>query len=112
VGFPATFRGRASADWSRGPVSAGVSLNRISGSRDAADRKIDGQTTMDLRLRFTMAGTGSGRGLLDGVAAALSVRNVFDKAPPFYDNPLGFAYDAANADVIGRFIRLELSRSW
>ena len=107
VGFPATFRGRLSADWTRGPVAAGASLNHLSGSRDATGRRIEAQTTVDLRLRLTGA-----TGRLEGTSAALTVRNLFDVAPPFYDNPLGFAYDAANADVIGRFIRLELTRAW
>jgi len=107
VGFPATFRGRASADWSRGAVSAGVSLNRLSGSRDATDRRIAGQTTVDLRLRVAAPA-----GVLEGTSIGLTMRNLFGKAPPFYDNPFGFAYDAANADAIGRFLRLELTRSW
>ena len=37
---------------------------------------------------------------------------VFDRAPPFYDNSVGVGYDGANADVIGRYVSLQLTRRW
>lgn len=105
--YPAKLRGRLSADYSRGPVSGGVSLNYVGGSRDLAGTRVDDQATVDLQLRLKAP-----EGRLAGTTLSLNVRNVFDKAPPFYDNPFGFAYDPANADVVGRFVRLQLTRSW
>ncbi len=42
----------------------------------------------------------------------VNIRNAFDKDPPFYNNSAGFAYDAANADPVGRFVSVQLTRSW
>jgi outer membrane receptor protein involved in Fe transport len=42
----------------------------------------------------------------------LSVQNLFDAAPPFYDSPRGFGYDAANADPYGRVIALQAAKRW
>ena len=58
-------------------------------------------------VRFAPAG-----GLLDGTAVSLTVQNLFDRDPPFYDAPEGIAYDAANANVLGRFISLQLTKAW
>ena len=40
------------------------------------------------------------------------MQNLFDRAPPFYDAPEGVAYDAANANVMGRFVSLQLTKAW
>lgn len=108
VGFPAKFRSRVSTDWNRGAFGGGIAWNHVSGSHDNLGARLDSQNTFDLQARWR----GPERGWAKGVVATLSVRNVFDAAPPFYDNPLGFGFDATNADVIGRFVSLQLTRSW
>lgn len=108
VGFPAKFRSRAAFDWTRDAFGGGLAWNHVSGSRDNLGARIDGQNTFDLQARWH----GADRGWTKGVTATLSVRNLFNAAPPFYDNPLGFGFDATNADVIGRFVALQLTRSW
>jgi iron complex outermembrane receptor protein len=60
------------------------------------------------RLPFT-----SGR--LSGVRVALSVTNLFDQAPPYVDyvTPLSvIGFDSDNASAIGRFVALELTKTW
>jgi outer membrane receptor protein involved in Fe transport len=106
--YPAKFRARVAADWTRGALGLGATVNSQSGFRDALGTSIAGQTTLDLRGRLTLPGPG----VWAGTGLSLSVRNVFDKAPPFYDNPFGFGFDPASADVVGRFVAIELSRSW
>lgn len=105
--YPARLRGRLAADYSRGWVDAGVALNHISRFRDLNGRRIDDQQTVDLHLRVKAP-----TGRFEGTTLGLYVRNVFDKDPPFYDNGFGFGWDSANADVVGRFIRLQLTKSW
>ena len=61
---------------------------------------------------FNQTGTVSGLLAEDGVSLILSVQNLFDEDPPFYDNPLGLAYDPANADPIGRTVTLQLTKRW
>ncbi len=108
IGSPAKFRGRWTVDWVRGPFTAGAALNRTSGFGDTLGNHVDAQTTVD--LRFRLAGTQGS--MWNRTAVTLSVRNLFDRAPPFYDNPLGFGYDPASGDVIGRFISIDLTRTW
>jgi iron complex outermembrane recepter protein len=104
---PLDLRLRAGFDWFRGPFGAGLTLNHADGYADLQGRSIDAWTTADLQLRWTPEG-----GRLEGVSAALTVRNLFDADPPFYDAPQGIAYDAANADVLGRFVSLQVTRRW
>jgi hypothetical protein len=105
--FPVGLRGRASASWSRGPWTVSPSLNHVGDYADLTGRRIGSWSTADVLVRFAPAG-----GLLDGTAVSLTVHNLFDRDPPFYDAPEGIAYDAANANVLGRFISLQLTKAW
>ena len=62
----------------------------------------------DGRMRWTPTGSGA----LEGVEVALSVQNLFNEDPPFYDSPLGVGYDPANASPLGRTVALQISRRW
>ena len=107
VSFPAKLRGRVAADWTRGPLGANLALNYLSAFHDTTGARINDQATVDAQLRFRASG-----GRLAGTTFSLSVRNLFDQAPPFYNNPFGYAFDPTNADVVGRFVQLQLTRSW
>ena len=106
--YPAEFRGRLSADYSRGPWSLGLAANHIGAFEDALGNDIDRLTTFDAYGRLT----GAPGSRLSGLTLALNVRNLFDTDPPFYDNPLGFAFDASAHDAVGRFVSLQLTRRW
>lgn len=106
--FPAKFRGRATLDWTRGQLGLGLAVNRLSGFEDALGAEISGQTTLDLQARWTgAAGT-----QWAGTSVLFGLRNAFNRKPPFYDNPTGFGFDPATADVVGRFASIQLTRSW
>jgi outer membrane receptor protein involved in Fe transport len=107
VGLPAELRGRAAADWRRGPLLLGVAANYTSAFHDAAGVRIDDLLTWDAQAGWTPKD-----GPLQGLALRLTVRNLFDTDPPFYDNPFGFAYDPASGDPVGRFVALQLTRTW
>jgi outer membrane receptor protein involved in Fe transport len=64
--------------------------------------------TIDLQLRYRAPANGWARGL----SVALSAQNLFDADPPFVNRFTGFGYDAANADPIGRFVALQIIKSW
>jgi len=108
VNFPVRFRGRATADWTRGRLTLGGAVNYVSAYHDALGTRIDDQPTFDLQARLAPAD----RGVMKGLSVLLNLRNVFDRDPPFYDNPVGIGYDSANGDPIGRFISLQLTRVW
>jgi outer membrane receptor protein involved in Fe transport len=106
--FPLRFRSRLTADWTRGRLSLGGALNYVGAYHDSLGAGIGDQATVDLQARLSPAETG----VMKGLRVLLNVRNVFDDAPPFYNNARGFAYDPANADPIGRFVSIQLTRAW
>lgn len=109
VGQPSKLRARVSATWTLGTYQTSLGLNRASGAHTAAGRKLDAWTTVDAQLRWSPPAT---TGPWEGLTLALSVQNLFDADPPFYDSPLGVGYDPANADPIGRQVALQLVKRW
>ncbi len=100
-------RGRLSADFRKGGVSGGVAVNYVGAFHDLTGVRVDDHATVDLQLRLKAP-----KGRFEGTGLNLYVRNAFDKDPPFYNNPFGFPFDPANADIIGRFVKVQLTRSW
>ena len=105
--YPVSLRGRSHLTWTRGDFSLGGAVDHVTDYADLAGRRIGSWTTADLQLRYA-----PDQGPLAGTALALSVQNLFDRSPPLYDAPEGVAYDGANADVVGRYVSLQLTRSW
>jgi len=105
--FPVGLRGRGSGSWSRGAWSVSPSVNFVNAYRDLVGKRIGSWTTADLTVRFAPED-----GLLAGTGLTLTMQNLFDRDPPFYDAPEGVGYDAANANVLGRFVSLQLTRAW
>lgn len=106
--FPLRFRGRLTADWARGRLTLAGAANFTGRYRDSRSERIGDFVSFDAQVRLAPAESG----VLKGLAVRLNVRNLFDRDPPFYNNTEGFAYDPANADSIGRFVSLQLTRAW
>ena len=78
----------------------------------AIPTEIDSWTTVDLTLRYD-ASQIADSGFLNGFKVTLGVSNVFDEDPPVVlTNLLGLGYDGANADPVGRYVSLRLSKRW
>ncbi len=105
--YPVGLRGRATGGWSRDAWSVSSSLNYVDGYRDLNDVRIGSWITADLQIRYA-----PDTGPLSGTVLALNVQNLLDRDPPFYDAPEGVGYDAANTNVLGRSISLQLTRVW
>jgi outer membrane receptor protein involved in Fe transport len=77
-------------------------------------RRIDSWTTVDVQLRYDLAGTS--RRWLQGTRIELNARNVFNVDPPFLNNhnsqTVAIGYDQENASPYGRLLSLELRKSW
>ncbi|WP_395443828.1 TonB-dependent receptor domain-containing protein [Caulobacter sp. UC70_42] len=109
AGFPADLRARASATWSHGSFASTMTINHIGDLRTNDARRMPTLITADLQVRWSPnARTGPWR----GSAVTLTVQNVFDKDPPFYDAPQIVGFDAANYDPNGRVIALQLTKAW
>lgn len=109
AGQPVDLRARVSASWRRGPYGLSAALNYVDDYRSETGRKIAAWTPVDLQARWTPE---TDAGPLAGLRLVLSVQNAFDDDPPVYDNPLGLAYDPANADPLGRTLALQLTKRW
>jgi outer membrane cobalamin receptor len=114
---PPTWRGRAGAQWSAANWLAAVYWNHTSGELDnrvpAAPLHVGAWDTFDVSLGYD---TGpDGPVYLHDLGIKLSVTNLFDTAPPKIA-PTGSPYfqqwDGANASVVGRFARVELTKRW
>ena len=106
--FPAAWRGRLGAAWSRGPATFGLAVNHVSGGRDPLGGKAIGDwTTLDGQARLDLED-----GWGENLSLTLNVLNLANTAPPFYDSPRGIGYDAANTNVLGRQLSLQLVKRW
>jgi outer membrane receptor protein involved in Fe transport len=110
-GNPTALRARGSGTWTRGALSAQATLNYVNAYHDLQGVPISAWTTLDLALQWRSPATS---GAFKGLTAVANVRNLFDRHPPFYNGPLplGIGYDPANADPVGRFASLQLTKRW
>lgn len=106
---PADLRARASAAWTHGAITSTLSLNHTGDLYTNAGLRLPSQTTADLQLQYVSPAKD---GPLRGLNLALTVQNLFDTNPPFYDSPQAVGFDAANYDVMGRVVALQLTKTW
>lgn len=108
--FPVEWRGRFGGVWTRGPLSLGLAANHVAGGFDpVGDRPIGSWTTLDGQVRYDFP---EAAGTLKGLSLTLNVLNLLNEEPPFYDAPQGLGYDAANTNVLGRQLSLQLVKRW
>ena len=71
---------------------------------------ISSWTTIDSTVKYLF---NSEHGPLADASLLLSVTNLLNKAPPYVANPdFGINFDGANANALGRFLSLQLSKRW
>lgn len=107
---PIGFRARAGVSLNTPHWQAMTAVNYVDDYRDTIsvpNRDINESVTWDARLAYVHRGDDA-----SGFQIALNVQNLFDADPPFANNPIGYGYDTQNANPIGRFVSLELRRSW
>ncbi len=110
---PTDLRARASLSWSGHGFGTSVWFNyagRYTDTFSNPQRRVDAWTTVDFQLSYE---TGSdSTPWLSNTNVSLSVQNVFDEDPPFLNNPRGVGYDEENADLVGRFVSLQVRKGW
>jgi outer membrane receptor protein involved in Fe transport len=111
---PLDFRARASLGWKLGGFDATLFANYANAYKDVVTdpqhpRHIASWTTFDLNLSYDFE---SYNRLLSGTQVFLSAENLFDRPPPFFNNPIGIGYDPENASLVGRFVSLHLRTQW
>jgi outer membrane receptor protein involved in Fe transport len=111
IGNPSRFRARGTLNWSKGLWGLSTGANYVAGYTDDVSspaRHVDAWATFDFQLRYEAGETGP----LAGTTVALSAQNIFDNDPPFANRRSGHGYDATNADPIGRFLSVQLTKRW
>jgi outer membrane receptor protein involved in Fe transport len=106
-GYPVALRGRATIAWTRGIWNASVGVNFVDHYRDVLGNRIHAWAPVDVEIGATPK-----NGAWKGMEITLVAQNLLDQAPPFYDSAVGAGYDATNADALGRFVALQLTKHW
>jgi len=110
-GNPTSLRARGSATWTHGDFAVRGALNYVGGYHDLKGARIDPWATADLQVEWR---SHTPSGPLEGLTVTASVRNLLDSDPPFYNGPVPLAvgYDPSNADALGRFVSLQVTKRW
>jgi outer membrane receptor protein involved in Fe transport len=109
--MPVDLKLRNSLGWSRGNWRSTVFINYVDSYRDTRPgfaTNIDSWTTVDLTAQYARE---EGAGWLHGLRIGAGVQNVTDEPPP-YINFYGFNFDATNANVIGRYFYVDVSKQF
>jgi len=116
---PPRWAGRASLVWSQGPQSVSISANAkasyddiFSVVRGFGPHKVERSITYDLNYELDASGLAPS---LRGLRASFTVQNLFDEEPPRVLSRLPGLFedfDAANADIRGRFVSVQITKSW
>jgi hypothetical protein len=110
---PVDLRLRGSVSWDYRGFGLTGSVNFVNSYEDtisATHRSIGSWTTWDMQARY--GATPSDPDRLFGLFVSLSAQNIFDSDPPFYNNPAGYGYDPSNAELMGRFVSVQLRKAW
>lgn len=104
---PIDLRVRSSLSYTRGGFDLTSVINYYDGYKDTLsqpNRSVGSWTTIDLQASYAFPAS--------GLTVAVNAQNAFDRKPPFLNNPAGVGYDEENADLLGRFLSLQLRKEW
>lgn len=114
---PLDWRARGGLGWSRGGWAGSLFVNHAGGyldDRAVVQRSVASHTTVDLSFSYTVPREASS--WLGGTRIALYAENLFDNDPPRLvadpGSTTGLGYDPINASGRGRFVALQVRRSW
>lgn len=114
LGSPVDLRLRGNGGYSIGRLDVSAFVNFVDGYVNQTvvpHQPVSSWTTVDLQAAYSLPASG----LLGGVKVALSVSNLFDREPPYVENYTGISavgFDSDQASAIGRFVSLQLVKSW
>jgi iron complex outermembrane recepter protein len=110
---PVDLRMRARAIIRSGGLTFASFVNFTNSYREnntATAGPISSWTTVDETVKYLF---NSDHGPLADASVLVSVTNLLNKAPPYVANPVfGINFDGANANALGRFISVQVSKRW
>ncbi len=118
IHHPPDWRARAFLGWRRQGWAANLFVSHTDSYTDiralAAPVAISSYTTVDARVAYDFTSRFSS-GFLSGVTIAANVQNLLDEDPPrvvFLDQLGDMGFDPTNASAFGRFVSVEIVKSW
>lgn len=115
VGNPIDLRVRGRATWNKGGFGAALFVNYADGYRNLTvtpAQRVSSWTTFDLNLSYSFQ---QPSGPFKGLRVALNASNLFDSDPPYVSYVVGtlaVGFDGENANPMGRFVALQVTKSW
>jgi iron complex outermembrane receptor protein len=112
---PTRVKARAHEILNRGPWSIAAFINYTNAYHNNVTAgpsvPVSSWTTADLTAAYAF---GVREGWAKNLTVSLSVINIADRDPPYAANALGYAinYDGANANPLGRYVSLQLTKGW
>jgi iron complex outermembrane recepter protein len=110
---PINLRLRSSALWTRRGFGISSNVNFTNSYHDiqsVPNRAVNSWTTVD--LQFSYETSANNLGWLGHTQFSLNAQNLFNRYPPFLNNPVGVGYDQENADLFGRIVSLDVRKHW
>jgi hypothetical protein len=109
---PPHWRGRFTGSWEHGNVALTTVVTYIGGTRDDRFRpltRVAPFASVDFIARIR-----GDTGFLGGVEASLSVLNLLNEKPEVIrnTNPADPPYDTTNYSAVGRFVGIQIRKSW
>jgi iron complex outermembrane receptor protein len=112
---PLKNRVRAMGTWLRGGFTSTTAVNFSNSYVNASvlpRERIKAWTTIDLNLAYDFSHL-QPSGPLNGFRVAFNISNLFDVNPPYATDPFySMGFDVFNADAVGRYTTLQLSKRW
>jgi outer membrane receptor protein involved in Fe transport len=112
---PLKNRMRTMGTWLRGGFTSTAALNYSNSYVNASvlpRERIKAWTTVDLNLAYDFSRL-QPSGPLNGFKVALNISNLFDVNPPYATDPFySMGFDVFNADAVGRYTTLQLTKRW
>jgi hypothetical protein len=109
---PVDLRARGYLDFDRGPFGVSLSVNHTGAYDDARSGTtvpVASWTTADLSLRARLSAASE---WLSDATVTFGILNVADKDPPHVANQFNINFDGANANALGRFWFVQLTKGW
>lgn len=107
IGYPVKVKARSGVSWAQADVTLSAHWSYVDSYEDRFGVGIDAWNTADVQASWSPS-----TGPFVGLQLNLSVQNLFDADPPFYDAPTGYGFDAGQASLLGRVVALQLIRRW
>lgn len=116
LGYPNSLRGRGSLGWTNGAWAANLFMNYVGSYENttplnsSVSTDIGAWTTFDGGFSYSFGDDQWGG--LAGMRVSLNIQNLFDRDPPLVLTNGYASYDPQQANILGRILTLQLSKSF